>query len=105
MYRSRVAELIAAGRAFALFDGDRVVFKAEIGAATAAACQVQGVWVDPPLRSRGIGSAGMAAVVDEALKTVAPMISLYVNDYNVPARRAYQKVGFVDVGCFMSVLF
>src|SRR3954447_22499267 len=105
MYRSRVAEIIAAGRAFAAFDGDRVVFKAEISAATSAACQVQGVWVEPALRGRGMGTHGMAAVVNEALKSVAPVVSLYVNDYNVPARQAYAKVGFADVGAFMSVLF
>ncbi|MFL6240867.1 MAG: GNAT family N-acetyltransferase [Actinomycetes bacterium] len=105
MYRSRVAELIAAGRAFAIVDEQRVVFKAEVGAVTEAACQVQGVWVEPRLRGRGIGTAGMAALVDEALSSVAPIVSLYVNDYNVPARRAYEKVGFTDVGCFMSVLF
>jgi predicted GNAT family acetyltransferase len=105
MYRQRVSELVGSGRAFALIEDGRVVFKAEIGAATQGACQVQGVWVDPPLRGRGIGTAGMAAVVDEALKSVAPVVSLYVNDYNVPARRAYAKVGFIDVGAFMSVLF
>jgi hypothetical protein len=105
MYRSRVAEIVASGRAFALFEGKRVVFKAEIGAATQAACQVQGVWVDPALRGRGIGTAGMATVVNEALTSIAPIVSLYVNDYNVPARQAYAKVGFVDVGSFMSVLF
>jgi hypothetical protein len=105
LYRSRIGEIVGSGRAFALIDDGRVVFKAEIGAATKAACQVQGVWVDPPLRGRGIGAAGMAAVVDEALRSIAPVVSLYVNDYNVPARRAYEKVGFADVGCFMSVLF
>jgi uncharacterized protein len=105
LYRSRVGEIVGSGRAFALIDGGRVVFKAEIGAATRAACQVQGVWVDPPLRGHGLGAAGMAAVVAEALQTIAPVVSLYVNDYNVPARRAYAKVGFADVGSFMSVLF
>ena len=47
----------------------------------------------------------MAAVVEEALRSVAPVVSLYVNDYNEPARRAYAKVGFTDIGSFMSVLF
>jgi predicted GNAT family acetyltransferase len=47
----------------------------------------------------------MAAVVAEALRSIAPVVSLYVNDYNLPARRAYAKVGFADVGSFMSVLF
>jgi predicted GNAT family acetyltransferase len=105
MYRQRVSEIVGSGRAFALFEGERVIFKAEIGAATDAVCQVQGVWVDPVLRGRGIGTAGMAAVVDQALQSIAPVISLYVNDYNVPARRAYANVGFADVGAFMSVLF
>jgi predicted GNAT family acetyltransferase len=105
LYRSRVAEIVAAGRAFARIENGSVLFKAEIGAATGSACQVQGVWVEPSLRGTGVGTAGMGAVVNEALTSVAPVISLYVNDYNVPARRAYANVGFTDIGSFMSVLF
>jgi predicted GNAT family acetyltransferase len=105
LYRARVAEIVGAGRAFARIEGGRVLFKAEVGAATGAACQVQGVWVEPALRGTGIGTAGMGAVVNEALQSVAPVVSLYVNDYNVSARRAYANVGFNDVGSFMSVLF
>ena len=41
----------------------------------------------------------------EALRTVAPTVSLYVNDFNVPARRAYERVGLCNVGTFSSVLF
>ena len=44
-------------------------------------------------------------MVAEALRTVAPVVSLYVNDFNLPARRAYQRVGFDNVGTFSSVLF
>ncbi len=105
LYRARVAELISQGRAFARMEDGRVVFKAEIGAASADACQVQGVWVDPALRGLGLSNGGMAAVVMQAQATVAPVVSLYVNDYNAPARAAYRKVGFVEVGTFMSVLF
>jgi uncharacterized protein len=104
-YRARVAELIAAGRAFARIEDGRVVFKAEIGSATDQACQVQGVWVPPELRGRGLSSGGMAAVVNEALRSVAPVVSLYVNDYNAAARATYRRVGFADCGTFMSVLF
>jgi predicted GNAT family acetyltransferase len=105
LYRARVAEIVGSGRAFARIEDERVIFKAEIGAATGAACQVQGVWVDPALRGTGLGTAGMAAVVNEALSSIAPVVSLYVNDYNEPARRAYAKVGMADIGSFMSVLF
>jgi predicted GNAT family acetyltransferase len=103
-YRSRVTELVRHGRAFALLDGGRVRFKAEVGAVSRRACQLQGVWVDPAERGRGLGSAGTAAVVAEALATLAPAVTLYVNDFNTAARAAYRRVGFTEVGCFASVL-
>lgn len=105
LYRARVEELVRSGRAFARIEGGRVLFKAEIGAATADICQVQGVWVDPALRGQGLGTAGTASVVQLARRTIAPVVSLYVNDYNGAARRSYERVGFVPVGTFASVLF
>jgi uncharacterized protein len=104
-YRARVSELVAGGRSFARFSGGKIAFKAEVGAVTPQACLVQGVWVPPELRGRGHASHGMAAVVMIARRTMAPVVSLYVNDFNVPARAAYQRVGFTQVGTFMSVLF
>jgi predicted GNAT family acetyltransferase len=68
-------------------------------------CQVQGVWVDPELRGRGLSVSGTAAVVVRAQATVAPVVSLYVNAYNTAARRAYDRVGFRSAGSFCSVLF
>jgi uncharacterized protein len=105
MYRARVTELVVSGRSFARIEGDTVVFKAEVGAVTPLACQVQGVWVPPELRNRGHAAGGMAAVVAAARRTFAPVVSLYVNDFNAPARAAYQRVGFTQVGEFTSVLF
>lgn len=105
LYRARVSELVHLGRSFARIEDDRVVFKAEVGAATSTACQIQGVWVDPALRGRGLSVPGMAAVVAACRATIAPTVSLYVNDFNVAARRSYERVGFVDVDTFMSVLF
>ncbi len=104
-YRGRVRELIRAGRAFARIEDGEVVFKAELGAVSARACQIQGVWVRPDRRGEGIGAAGTAAVVAAALAHFAPVVSLYVNDYNEPALRAYRRVGFAQVGVFMTVLF
>ncbi|MEU4732504.1 MULTISPECIES: GNAT family N-acetyltransferase [unclassified Streptomyces] len=105
LYQARVAELVAGGRSFARVEDGTVVFKAEIGAATARACQIQGVWVAPEFRGRGHSEAGMAAVVAYALRDVAPVVSLYVNDFNTAARASYRRVGFQEVGAFMSVLF
>lgn len=104
-YRARLRELLERGRSFARVEDGKVVFKADVGAATAAACQLQGVWVEPSWRGRGIAAAAMSAVVAACLQDVAPTVSLYVNDYNVRARRTYQRVGFEQVGTFASILF
>jgi predicted GNAT family acetyltransferase len=104
-YRARLSELVRAGRALAWIEDGRVVFKAEIGAVSRAVCQVQGVWVAPEHRGRGIGAAGTAAVVEYARSTLAPVVSLYVNDYNAAALAAYRRVGLREVGQFSSVLF
>ncbi|WP_189036857.1 GNAT family N-acetyltransferase [Streptomyces daqingensis] len=105
VYQSRVAELVGSGRSFARVENGEVVFKAEIGAATPHACQIQGVWVAPAHRGKGLSESGMAAVLRYALNEVAPLASLYVNDFNETARATYRRVGFREVGAFMSVLF
>jgi uncharacterized protein len=104
-YRARVAELVRSGRAFARIEDGQVIFKAEVGAATPRACQVQGVWVHPDFRGRGLAAPGMAAVVRLARASISPVVSLYVNDFNTPARATYLRAGFHEVGEFMSVLF
>jgi predicted GNAT family acetyltransferase len=104
-YRARVTELVRAGHSLAWIDDGQVLFKAEIGAVSRAACQIQGVWVAPAFRGRGIGTAGTAAVVEYARRSIAPVVSLYVNDFNQSARAAYRRVGFREVGRYASVLF
>jgi predicted GNAT family acetyltransferase len=102
-YRRRVASLIAAGRAFARFEHGQVVFKAEIGSQSPAVGQIQGVWVHPEWRGRGLGTAGSAAVA-AAVVGSGRIASLYVNSYNTVARAAYARVGFREVGTFATVL-
>ncbi len=104
LYRARVGELLRSRRAFARWDNDRVVFKAELGAVTPRAVQVQGVWVDPEFRGRGYAAPGMAAVADYGF-SLAPLVTLYVNSYNLAALATYRRVGFRQVGTFATVLF
>jgi predicted GNAT family acetyltransferase len=102
-YRRRVAGLIAAGRAWARFDGEEVTFKAEVGSMSAQVGQIQGVWVHPRYRGHGYGAAGTAAVA-AAVVASGRTASLYVNSFNHQARRTYQRIGFTQVGTFSTVL-
>lgn len=104
-YRARVRDAIAAGRSFLRIDDGVVLFKTEIGAISAAACQLQGVWVNPELRGRGLSAPALAAVATIAMRETAPAVELYVNDFNTVARRAYERVGFEYVDTFSTVFF
>lgn len=103
-FRARVVELITSGRALASFDHrGQVIFKADVGVVSPTTAQIQGVWVRPDLRGRGIATAAMAAVVNYAL-TLAPTASLYVNDFNTSARRVYAKLGMRQHATLATVL-
>jgi predicted GNAT family acetyltransferase len=101
-YRFYVRQLITSGRAFGIFEGGRAIFKADLGSVSGTVSQVQGVWLDPELRGRGLAAPAMAAVVAMA-RAVVPTVSLYVNDYNLPARATYARVGFRQVGEFATI--
>lgn len=102
-YRHRVAGLISKGRAWARFEDGQVVFKAEVGSLSSKVGQIQGVWVDPAYRGRGLGAAGTAAIAATVVDS-GRVASLYVNDYNKAARGAYARVGFEQVATFSTVL-
>jgi uncharacterized protein len=105
LYRARVQQLISRGWSFARFEAGRLVFKAEVACASPYAAQIQGVFVPPERRGQGLAVSGMAAVVDLVRREIAPAVSLYVNEWNVPARRAYAKVGFQETTRFSTVMF
>jgi predicted GNAT family acetyltransferase len=102
-YRNRIAGLIREQRAFGVLEHGEVLFKADFGAVSPRTCQIQGVWTRPDLRGRGLGTAAMIGVLDRAL-AVAPSASLYVNDFNEPARRLYARLGMREVAVLSTVL-
>ena len=105
LYRARVNQLVGRGWSFSRIEDGRVLFKAEVACATPSACQIQGVYVDPELRGQGLCTAGMATVVQICLSEIAPVVSLYVNAHNVPARAAYRHAGFEQTGTFATLMF
>jgi predicted GNAT family acetyltransferase len=105
MYRARVLQLITRGWSFARFEGGRVVFKSEVACVSPAAAQVQGVWVPPDRRGQGLGTSGLAAVVQAVRRDIAPVVSLYVNEWNAPARRVYERLGFRETTRFSTIMF
>jgi predicted GNAT family acetyltransferase len=104
LYRQGIASLIGAGHTFVRVDDGEIVFKADVGSVALGVAQVQGVWVAPRWRGQGLAGPAMAAVVEHVLAEIAPVVTLYVNDFNAPARATYARVGFTEIGSFSTVL-
>lgn len=102
-YRDRIRGIIASGAAWARFEDGEVVFKAEIGARSDRVSQINGVWVSPHRRGEGLGTAG-TATISQAIAREGRVPSLYVNSYNLAARRSYEKIGFRQVAMFATIL-
>jgi ribosomal protein S18 acetylase RimI-like enzyme len=56
------------------------------------------VFVAPEWRTRGLGRAVSAAAVDWARQRGLDSIRLHVADWNDPARRLYESLGFQPTG-------
>jgi hypothetical protein len=92
-YRRRVRMLISRGWTYVYESGGALQFKMDIGCASRHTAQIQGVYVPPELRGRGVGTTAMAACCDLAFDR-HPNLSLYVNDFNGPAVALYERIGF-----------
>ncbi|AKU16447.1 DUF4081 domain-containing GNAT family N-acetyltransferase [Luteipulveratus mongoliensis] len=103
-YRNLVSSLIRAGHTYVVIEDGRVVFKADVGSMAGGVAQIQGVWVAPDARGQGLAAPAMNGVVQHVMEVFAPVVTLYVNGYNEPALRAYDRAGFAQVGQFATVI-
>ena len=103
-YRMSLLALIERQHTYVVIEDGEVLFKADVGSVALGCAQIQGVWLAPRLRGRGLAVPAMAAVVEQVMERRAPWVTLYVNDFNTSARATYASVGFEDVGSFTTVL-
>jgi uncharacterized protein len=82
----------------------RLCFYCNIGPWSPQTAQLQGIWTPPEMRGKGLATAALAAICDRLL-TMTPTLSLYVNDFNLPAIALYERVGFETVSDFATLLF
>lgn len=103
-YRQRVRELIDRKRSLVMTRGARIVFKCEYSAVTDKAVQIMGVWTASPERRRGFARQGMAEVCGHILRQ-GKAITLFVNDFNTPAVRLYESLGFRQIGTNRALIW
>ncbi|RRD47747.1 GNAT family N-acetyltransferase [Tessaracoccus sp. OH4464_COT-324] len=101
-YETYVLERLRQGDAWGIVENDEVIFKADLGPRFGDQVQVQGVWVRPDLRGRGIAVPALAAMLTDVQRGF-PVVSLYVNDFNLPAIRTYERLGFRTVATLSTI--
>jgi len=92
-FLKRVARRIEQGRVFVVTEGDQLVFKADIIAETDDAIYLEGVYVAPEQRGKGIGSECLASLTLKLLDRVAH-ISMLSNVEFTAAHKSFIKAGY-----------
>lgn len=85
------------------YAGD-LCFMCNRGPQTGATLQLQGIWTPPHMRGRGMATAALGEICGILLEQT-PTLSLYVNGFNTPAIALYERLGFMRVGEFQTLLF
>ena len=98
-YVRHVTRNIEEGKTFLVRQEGRIVFKAEISARCPVGAQIVGVFTEPFARGRGLARRGTGELARRMMEAPAPAgvpaVCLFVREDNAPARRAYERAGFV----------
>lgn len=101
-YESFVAERLKNNDAWGIVENSEVIFKADLGPKLGNHAQLQGVWVQPELRGKGLSVPALAGMLKDVART-HNVVSLYVNDFNTAAIRSYEHLGFEHVGALSTI--
>jgi GNAT superfamily N-acetyltransferase len=97
-----VAEMLARGEGWGLFEGERLLGKLVVDALPYDCLThtrwLHAVYLHPEARGAGQGAALMRAALEDARARGAARVALWVNEKNLAARRMYERLGFAETG-------
>jgi predicted GNAT family acetyltransferase len=92
-FRSRIAHRIARGRNWIWMEDGKLLFKADIIAATPQVIYLEGIYVQPDERGKGYGSTGLCQLGRILLRQTGS-ICLTLNASKVKTKDFYSKAGY-----------
>jgi ribosomal protein S18 acetylase RimI-like enzyme len=101
-FRRRCARRIEQGQTWVSIENGRLIFKAEVITNTSLVAYLEGVWVDPQVRGKGIGSRCMSQLARNLLMR-SSSVCLLVNEKAEGARAFYKRAGYKFIGCYDTV--
>jgi GNAT superfamily N-acetyltransferase len=101
-FRARCARRIKMGRVWVLENGGRIIFKVDIQADTPDVIYLEGVWVSPAERGKGIGRKCLRQVSKDLLSRTKSVCVL-VNEEHERAHTFYRMCNFKVRGIYDSI--
>jgi predicted GNAT family acetyltransferase len=101
-FRARCARRIEMGRVWVLEEEGKLIFKADVMADTPDVVYLEGIWVNPTERGKGIGRECLRQLCQELL-TRTRSVSVLVNEENKRAHTFYRMCNFKMRGVYDSI--
>lgn len=101
-FLQRVLRRIEQERVWVVFDGEELVFKADIVAETPEVMYLEGIYVNENKRGRGVGTACLSQLSRTLLEKVKHVSLLSNVDFH-EAHRAYLRAGFKSKDCCVTI--
>jgi predicted GNAT family acetyltransferase len=101
-FRERTLRRIERRRTWLLEERGRLMFKADVVADTRRAIYLEGIYIRPEERGRGLGTRCVSQLARHLLQR-ALSICLFVGEQNQAARSCYRKVGFTERDRFDAI--
>jgi predicted GNAT family acetyltransferase len=103
-YRERVRELVEQKRSVIRVVDGTIAAKCEYSAVTNDTVQLMGVWTNPRFRRRGHARALLLEVCGH-LARKGKTVTLFVNDFNLPAIALYESLGYQRIGMNRALIW
>lgn len=103
-YARRVEDECRGGYTWLWIEDGELRFRASLGALTADAAQIAGVYTPPAQRGRGYARRGTAELCARQLERVGAAC-LFVADANAPAIAVYRRLGFRPLAAWASAFY
>jgi len=101
-FRRRTLRRVEQGRVWVWVEAGRLMFKADVMAETPEFTYLEGVWVNPEDRRRGLGRRCLAQL-GRTLLARTRVLCLLVNEQNKDAQAFFISAGYKLRGCYDTV--
>lgn len=101
-FRMRCAVRVEQGRVWVWMKSGKLIFKTDVISVTPEAVYIEGLWLNPSERGKGISRRGLSSLCRRLL-TGSNAICGFVDKKNAAARSLYRAAGFVETDKYAKI--